>query len=321
MDGGSFRFSESGPVPQLPNFFIIGAPKSGTTALGVYLGEHSDIFMCDPKEPQYFTFDLPGHRGVQTWEEYQALFPDQDRNVHAVGEASVWYLYSKVAIQEIATCRPDARLIVLLRRPDEMVVSLYAQQRQTGIETAPSFESAWKLEPIRRRGQSIPLGCRTPEFLYYRSVARYHEQLSRVFRVFPQEHVKVFLYEDLCKTPGRVYTEALEFLGVQPDNRQAFPVINSYADVYSPRLQSFLTWLLGHARAANGKVQGRLGFDLRRIRLHRPIVGTLQSINLNLAAQRAELPQALRQEIISTYESDILNLMNLLGCDLTHWLH
>ena len=143
MDGGSFRFSESGPVPQLPNFFIIGAPKSGTTALGVYLGEHPDIFMCDPKEPQYFTFDLPGHRGVRTWEEYQALFPDQDRNVHAVGEASVWYLYSKVAVQEIATYRPDARLIVLLRRPDEMFLKLCRFQRRGNrvlvlIETCPT---------------------------------------------------------------------------------------------------------------------------------------------------------------------------------------
>ena len=79
-----------------PNFFIIGAPKCGTTALARYLSEHNDIFMCQPKEPNYFSSDLPMRQpGVESIDEYLNLFSDADDSCKAVGEASVWYLYSK----------------------------------------------------------------------------------------------------------------------------------------------------------------------------------------------------------------------------------
>ena len=304
----------------LPDFFLIGAPKAGTTALAAYLAERPDVFVCEPKEPQYFTFDFPGHRGVHRQDEYEALFDRAGPAVRARGDASVWYLYSRAAIPEIARLRPDARLIALLRRPDEMVVSLYAQQRQTGIETAPDFGTAWRLEPGRQAGHAIPLGCRTPEFLHYRAVARYAEQLRRVFQHFPKERVKIFLYEDLCRDPGRVYAETLAFLGLAPDGRRDFPVLNPYADVRSPRLQTGLTWLLGHAREVNRRVQGRLGLDLRRVRIHQPVIETLQRLNLDPGARRPTLDPMLREEIIEVYAEDIRDLMALTGRDLSHWL-
>ncbi len=306
--------------PMLPDFFIIGAPKAGTTALATYLGERPDIFMCEPKEPQYFTFDFPGHRGVDRLDDYEALFAPAGPQVRVRGDASVWYLYSRQAIPEIARLRPDARLLALLRRPDEMVVSLFAQQRQTGIESAPDFGSAWHLENERRAGSAIPAGCRTPEFLHYRSVARYGEQLARVFLHFPKAQVKIFLYEELCQDPLRVYQETLGFLGLAPDDRSEFPVVNPYADVHSPLFQTGLTWLLGHARDLNRRVQSRLGVDLRKIRIHQPVIETLQRLNLNLEAPRPLLDPKLRQEIIEAYAPDIRNLMTLTGRNLSHWL-
>ncbi len=304
----------------LPDFFIIGAPKAGTTALATYLAERPDIFMCEPKEPQYFTFDFPGHRGVHRQDEYEALFDPAGPPVRVRGDASVWYLYSRRAIPEIARLCPGARLLALLRRPDEMVVSLFAQQRQTGIESAPDFGTAWRLEHERRAGSAIPAGCRTPEFLYYREVARYAEQLKRVFAHFPGIQVKIFFYEDLCGDARRVYNETLAFLGLAPDDRSEFPVVNPYADVRSPLFQSGLTWALGHARDLNRRVQSRLGVDLRKIRIHQPVIESLQRLNLNLEAPRPFLDPGLRREIIEAYTPDIRDLMTLTGRNLAHWL-
>jgi hypothetical protein len=75
-----------------PNFILVGAPKSGTTALATYLRAHPRIFMCVPKEPGYFASDLPAHRYVSSWDEYQALFLGAGREHVAVGEASILYM-------------------------------------------------------------------------------------------------------------------------------------------------------------------------------------------------------------------------------------
>ena len=82
-----------------PNFFIIGAPKSGTTALYQYLSSHPNIYMCTPKEPHYFSNELNGVAFVKTLDEYQNLFKGKNKNHKIIGEASVWYLYSENALQ------------------------------------------------------------------------------------------------------------------------------------------------------------------------------------------------------------------------------
>ena len=91
----------------LPNFFIVGAPKCGTTALHAYLSQHPDVFMSDPKEPHYFGSDLDfRYRRRPSDAQYRSYFAGAgDRR--RIGEASVWYLYSECAADEIgrASCR------------------------------------------------------------------------------------------------------------------------------------------------------------------------------------------------------------------------
>lgn len=299
------------------DFFIIGAPKSGTTALARYLAGHPEIFVCEPKEPQYFTFDLPGHRGVTDWSAYMALFANtQDLQGQVLaGDASVWYLYSRSAIAAIRASFPEAKLIALLRRPDEMLPSLYAQQRRTGIETAKTFAQAWELEAVRRHGRRIPVSCRTPEFLYYRSVACYAEQLERVFSQFPASQVRVFLYEDFRRQPRFVYEETLRFLGVASDHRSGFPVVNAYADVRSARIQSTVVWMRNAARAI------RRGLTNERKASRAPFFGVTGFVDRWNRVDRAKppLPEKLRRQIVANYTPDIMKLEKLLGRKLTEW--
>ncbi len=299
------------------NFFIIGAPKSGTTALAQYLSEHPQIHVCEPKEPQYFTFDFPGHRGVADWPEYLALFPvKQDvTGIPVTGDASVWYLYSRAAIPAIRATFPDARLIAILRRPDEMLPSLYAQQRRMGIETAKSFSEAWVLEPLRRAGKRIPMACRTPEFLYYRTVARYGEQLQRVYQQFPSEQVSVFLYEELRQNPRLVYTKTLSFLGLENDSRQDFPVVNAYADVHSATIQSLLSWLRQKARTTHRRLVNPSST------LRAPFGGVTAFIDRwnRREIKKPALINEMRQHIIDCYRDDISLLETLLKRDLVAW--
>ena len=109
-----------------PNFFIIGAPKCGTTSLANWLAEHPRVFFSDTKEPHFFCTD--GYTGVKTLKQYEKLFEDAKPHHLAVGEGSTHYLFSKVAVPNILVYNPDARFIVCLRNPVDMAPSLHSER-------------------------------------------------------------------------------------------------------------------------------------------------------------------------------------------------
>ena len=67
----------------LPNTFIIGAAKAGTTTLWLYLNRHPDIAFSKNKEPAFFV--RPHFRADLEW--YESLFEP----ARIIGEASTVY--------------------------------------------------------------------------------------------------------------------------------------------------------------------------------------------------------------------------------------
>ena len=92
--GLALRLAFDGVRP--PNFFIVGAPKCGTSSMAASLAFHSDVFLCPMKEPHAFGSDLAGLAFGTRPEEYARLFESVDSESR-IGEASVWYLRSKTA--------------------------------------------------------------------------------------------------------------------------------------------------------------------------------------------------------------------------------
>jgi hypothetical protein len=215
-------------VSRRPNFFILGAPKCGTTALSEYLRRHDRIFVSTPKEPHYFCddFDYYYAPGRRTQEHYLRLFAEADERHLVVGEASVWYLYSATAARNIMAFDPTARVVVMVRNPLELVPSLHSQLSYTLDETEPDPAVAWGLQEARRRGEGLPATVRVPEFLQYGEAARLGAQVRRVLDVVPRAQVKVLVFDDLRADAGAVYRETLGFLGVPDDGRSEFPRIN-----------------------------------------------------------------------------------------------
>ncbi len=301
-----------------PNFFLIGAPKCGTTALASYLAEHPQVLMSVPKEPHYFATDLPGIRWTTDLRHYQSLFEAADRIVCRYGDASVWYLYSREAIAHIRDYNPDARLIVLLRNPADMVYSLHGQFLYNPIENIPNFRKAWESSQSRKKGQNIPALCSAQELLYYDEVARYGEQLERVYHYFPREQVRVFLYEDFAVNPAAVYSEVLQFLDLDIYDREDFPVINSRKAVRSQRTQYALRRTLDAMHRFRMGVQYRMGIDLSRLYIHGPVMKALVRWNLKQPT-RVPLSPEIRRIIQNNYRDDGMKLASLIGRDLSRW--
>jgi len=297
-----------------PDFFIVGAPKCGTSALAGYLREHPDCFLCWPKEPLFFCEDLPGIRQVEDLPAYLRLFAGAPADARAVGEASAMYLYSQVAVTRIRERFAAARLIVMLRNPIDLVAAFHAQLRYALAEDEPQLAAAWALQEERARGARLPRDCPEPKLLQYRQVALLGSQLQRLLAVVPPEQVQTVVFDDLARDPGGEYRRVLAFLGLRDDGRVDFPSVN-VRPAHRLQLVSRLTQRPPRSlvRAASAL---KRRFGLERI----GILDWLRRAN-RVPAERPQLPGGFRLVMADTFAEDVALLSSLLGRDFTPWLH
>ncbi|HEV2981004.1 MAG TPA: sulfotransferase [Solirubrobacteraceae bacterium] len=205
---------------RVPDFFIVGHAKSGTSALYEMLRRHPQIFMPEGKEPWFLASDMlprfqPPLAGppVHTLADYLALFSDAAPQ-QRIGEASSSYLWSATAAGAIAELAPGGRIIALLREPASFLHSLHLQFLRTHVESVKSLRKAMALEPARAQGRRIPRRSHRPQLLQYSQHVRYVEQLRRYHAVFPREQVRVLIYEDFRDDNVSTVRSLLRFLDV-----------------------------------------------------------------------------------------------------------
>ncbi len=249
----------------VPDFFIVGHQKCGTTALYEMLRGHPQIFMPTLKEPRFFATDLrtrlrpqdaerpADNRLPYTLEDYLALFAPAGADQLA-GEASPQYLRSHAAAGAIAEVQPQARIVAILREPASFVRSFHQQFLHANQETEADLRTALSLEAPRREGKQIPRGCHQPSELAYCEHVRYVEQLERFASVFGRERMLVLIYDDFRRDNLASGREILRFLEVD----ETFP------------LQAVETKPLGNVRSGT---LHRLTGAARRARRHPAAAG------------------------------------------------
>ena len=295
-----------------PNFFIVGAPKSGTTALSDYLRDHANIFVCNPKEPHYFANDLPGRQSVRTLNDYIHLFDNANANHIAIGEASVWYLYSDVALQNIKIFDSSAKIIAMLRNPVNLVHSFHSQLLYNKTEDQQDFSRAWELINERKHGKYIPKHCADIKLLYYNEIAKLGDQIERLYNIFPSEQIKIIFFEEFSSNTVKVYKEVLQFLDVPMDERNHFPVINQNKQHKMQWLASFVKHPPRSLVKATLKAKEFIG--LERLGL----IDSLEKLNRNIVRREALSPSVLSQ-VSQEYRHDIDKLSQITGKDLSSW--
>lgn len=294
-----------------PNFFIVGAPKCGTTALSEYLRQHSQVYMTEPKEPHYFAEDFDGHRPIRNEKAYLELFRNVKDTHKAIGEGSVWYLYSKTALENIYAFNPHARIIAMLRNPIDVVPSLHRQHLVSMYEDVQNIEQAWNLQHTRLDGLSIPRLCRQPELLQYGPICCFSNQIEKLMEIFPKEQIQIILFDDFVSHARRTYISVLDFLGLEDDGRNEFPKINES----SVLRESWLGLLPRYVPVGVRNLITNMRFN--------PILRLIPALGDRVFKQskpRSPLDPVFRHELIEYYREDIKRLENLIGRDLGHWL-
>jgi hypothetical protein len=297
---------------RVPDFFIVGAPKCGTTSLATWLASHPHVFMSPIKEPNYYTFDSPRRRTVPTLEQYQKLFASAGR-FQVCGEASTSYLLSDVAVPAIIASNPRAKIIAIVRNPLDLVVSEHAQKLYMHQEDEEDFERAWRLSPERRRGLMVTRLCHDARQLDYQSIGLLGWQIKRLLAWVPRGQLHVIVFDDLRADPGSVYDGVLPFLGIPSNARHDFRVMNAQKERVSPALSRFMRQPPAPARWLKHGVRRYMPEQSRRLRVW------ISRLNTR-PGQPRPLSAPLRREMIETFRSDVTLLGELLGRDLQHWL-
>jgi Sulfotransferase family len=316
--------SIAGRVPRMrvPDFFIVGHPKCGTTALYEALRRHPQIYMPEGKEPWFFASELhvrrpPRPEGTaRTLEEYQSLFVEA-KPEQRVGEATALYLWSQTAAARIAEVQPDARIIAILREPASFLHSLHLQFVQTYIETEGDLRKALSLEGARRQGRSIPRHSYWPQVLLYSEHVRYVEQLRRYHEVFPPEHVLTLIYDDFRHDNEGTVRTVLHFLEVD----DTFP-IETFEANFTVRARSQGLHHLVHSVSVG---HGRVSLSVKAIakaltpqRLRRSILYATQ--RRAVFAEPRPPDEELMLELRGRFKGEVAALSEYLGRDLvTLW--
>jgi hypothetical protein len=297
----------------LPDFFVAGAPKAGTTAVHVALARHPALYMSAVKEPKFFLTDGPpptkgGPGDVRTYrehvwrrDEYEALFDAASAGVLR-GESTPFYLYNRDAQQRIRALLPDAKLIVILRDPVERAHSNWTHLWSAGLDPVGDFVLACAEEQRR-----IDAGW--ADFWHYTALGRYGEQLEHLYTVFPREQVFVFRYRALIENPDQVLDRICGFLGVPQGVLTEIPRENVTAHPQRSARHWVLSRALRVSAAASNVVPGASA-----------VTGSLERVLQRDSPPRQPLTWQQRQALIPRFEADISLLEDITGESYSDWL-
>jgi len=302
----------------LPDFFIAGAPKAGTTALHAALTHHPQLYFPRSKEPKYFLCgdrppDLDRQRGpgdahsagewVWRRDRYERLFdPAPEGSLR--GEATPFYLYDRAAQRRIQEARPDAKLVVLLRDPVDRAYSNWMHLWSDGLEPISDFVAACAAEEERIARGWAP-------FWHYRALGRFGEQLDHLYSLFPREQVLVQRYRQLVDEPVATLDRVCTFLGVSPGI--LLPPGPQNTRPFVPDTPS--TRLLASAVRAGASLGALAPPEVWRA-ASRPLLATLQ----RRGGPRPRLTVAERREVLAPLVDDIRLLERIVDVSFEDWL-
>jgi hypothetical protein len=286
----------------MERFFVVGAPKCGTTALCSYLRAHPAVSFCRVKEPHYFSDDI-NWQAVHSRQEYDALFcrPTADQKYY--GEGSVFYLYSPTAITKALAYAPHAKFIAIVRNPIELVQGMHAENRKAGWEEYENLEDAWAAQDARKAHPKK----RNPHSFYYGDLAKTGEQLERAISVVGRENIHIIVYDDFVRDPLDTYQRTLAFLGLPYDGKTDFAFLNTsnqYKNMFLNRLIVAASDIIG-LRSPLYPCLSRVARWVRKFNLKN---------NGKLAST------AFKKQLADYFSDDVARLERILNRDLKSWL-
>ena len=299
--------------PRLPNLFLVGAQKSGTTTLAVMLSQHPEIYMCQPKEPGYLAFGAAGYRALNgygrpaaasSWvvasrAEYLDLFQDAPAQARYLGDASTWYLSEPGMAARLHNFNAEARILIILRQPADRAYSAWCHARRDNEEPYEQFAQALQAEPERKNPSHL---------LRYREMSHYLAPVRDYIKQFGRDRVHIMFYEDLRDRPESLWRGCCNFLGLETTGRT--PAAHRQNRSGLPRSRTL------HRLVRSPRIKR----TARRL-LPLPFVSwAKERIDQSNLRRLPPLPRAERNALSREFSAEIEGLMNVTNRNLREWL-
>lgn len=289
-----------------PEFYILGAPRSGTRTLSSWLDERGDITL-EAITPSPFKSELCITRQPGVLREKPTnTSASANKPRHAVGVCE-WQLYTNTAVPRIAERSSDARFVICLHDPAEVAWALHSNFLVRNIEHVRDFKTAWALGRARQSGRGAKL-TDNPELLDYASICSFGRQVARLLTYIPAHRIHFVFLEDLRSAPAETWRALEDFLDLPHVSRSAWPVkdfLITRPAFFTDRSINFLNKVKNHI-----------------LPWHKN--GNEPDLYKNGATRRKDVlkpvPQNVRQQVSDMLSEDIAALSVLTNRDLTHWI-
>ncbi|MEI6620634.1 MAG: sulfotransferase [Actinomycetes bacterium] len=316
MTGGPVQRAGGANKMAVPDFFIAGPPKAGTTALHSALAGHPELFMSPVKEPKYYLCDNhppantagPGDaHSAKEWvwrrEDYEALFADAPAGALR-GESTPFYLSDIGAQARILMDCPQARFIVILRDPIDRAYSNWVHLWSDGLEPESDFVAACALEERRRQAGWAP-------FWRYRALGLYGQHLKGLTTLFPNHQVHWLRYRELVDEPDLALNRICDFLGVASGVVSEVPSANVSTFV-QPTVKNQVLQTAMRAGASVGRLLPPQVWRTASV----PLLKALK----DAPATRPELLPEQRVQLLDYFTDDVELLESVTGDSFRDWL-
>ncbi|MDY6783882.1 MAG: sulfotransferase [Cyanobacteriota bacterium] len=284
-------------MPKVPDSIVIGAGKCGTTSLHDYLAQHPQLYICPQKETYFFLEasqrnKFRAYGAITDPDEYYALFKDAPAGSQRLEISTNYYAYAKSA-KLIKAALPDVKIIAILRDPANRAFSSYQMLVRGGHEKE-DFENI-----IVENNKYVKRG------FYYR-------QLLPYFEVFDRARIKILFFEDLCSQPVQFVQDLFAYLEVDPQFTPDMQKRGREGGLPKNAIFHSLLTQKNPIRQAAATVLKPFLPEQRRQQMRKKMV------KKNIA--KVKLSPESRQKLIEIYRSDILQLQDWVGRDLSAWL-
>ena len=284
------------------DFFIVGAPKAGTTSLYHYLNEHPEIEMSSQKEPNFFSHEALRKQKIyydknriNTLKKYHRLFERTDVNL--IGEASVSYLFYEDVPKKIITYNPDAKIIIMLRNPIDRAFSHYLMDFRLGL-VSESFETIIRKQSEHKNANLF--------YQQYVKVSEYTNQVKRYSEVFSKKNIYIIDYEVFKNQTSDIVDDVIIFLGLD-NNSKSFSSkrYNAYKEPKNNIIRSIYAFIPFRNMLSNilpeyiNKTISDLLFD---------------------SGKKPKLSKSTRDFLKKHFESDVIELSKFLNKDFLKWI-
>jgi hypothetical protein len=288
----------------IPDFFIVGAPKAGTTALHAYLDHHPQVSMSSDKEPNFFSWEeiesqnlYYTKKNVKTKEEYLSLFTT-NTETKVYGEGSISYLFYPKVADRIKAYNPQAKILISLRHPVKRAFSHYQMDYSLGLVNIP-FKTIWK------QGRNHPDSGIF--FQQYFELSMYHPQVERYLAIFDRSSIFLMLHDEMVQNSEEVIERLCRFLEIK----------------FIPEMSEIKQQNVTTA-GKNSIIRGIYKNEFLRKALAAVTGEKVKQLAKQLFFSKSALPSLekdLETELNNYYKQDLEKLKNLTGLSINHWIN